>query len=81
MNPAELKSAFGAKLSFHGSMDIQRTLPLGTVGDVRAEVRDRVQTLGEGGGFILCSTHNIQADTPLENILAMYDEAKKMAMS
>jgi len=45
---------------------------------VRAEVRDRLQTLGKGGGFILCSTHNIQADTPLENILAMYNEAKKM---
>jgi len=80
MNPAELKRAFRDKLSFHGSIDIQRTLPLGTIEDVRAEVRDRIQTLGKGGGFILCSTHNIQADTPLENILAMYDEAKKMAI-
>jgi len=77
MNPAELKRDFGDKMSFHGSVDIQKTLPLGTVEDVRAEIRDRVQTLGKGGGFILCSTHNIQADTPLANILAMYDEARK----
>jgi len=77
MNPAELKRKFGDKLSFHGAIDIQQTLPYGKPEDVRAEVRSRIKTLGKGGGYILCTTHNIQSDTPIENILAMYDEAKK----
>ena len=77
MVPAELKREFGGILSFHGGIDIQKTLPYGRPEDVRAEVRDCVQTLGKGGGYILCSTHNIQSDTPIENILAMYEEAKK----
>jgi len=79
MNPSELKQEFGDRLSFHGSIDIQWTLPRGTPDDVRAEVRERIQTLGRGGGLILCSTHNIQADTPLENILAMYDAVKRLS--
>ena len=79
MNPSELKQEFGDRLSFHGSIDIQWTLPKGTPDDVRAEVRERIQTLRRGGGLILCSTHNIQADTPLENILAMYDEVKRLS--
>jgi len=80
MNPIELKREYGDKLSFHGGIDIQQTLPYGTPKDVRAEVRERIQTLGRGGGYILCTTHNIQPDTPLINILAMYEEAKKQSL-
>lgn len=80
IDPADLKSHFGEKLSFHGSLDIQQTLPYGSTDDVRAEVRNRIRTLGRGGGFILCSTHNLQADIPIENILAMYDEARRYGM-
>jgi len=77
MRTAELKQEFGDVLSFHGSVDVQQTLPAGKPENVRAEVRERIETLGRRGGFILCSTHNIQGDTPLENILAMYDEARR----
>ncbi|MCD6469691.1 hypothetical protein J7L29_02700 [Candidatus Bathyarchaeota archaeon] len=80
MNPIELKREYGDKLSFHGGIDIQQTLPYGAPKDVRAEVRERIQTLGRGGGYILCTTHNIQPDTPLINILAMYEEAKKQSL-
>ncbi len=80
MNPAELKKEFGDKLSFHGAIDIQHTLPHGMPEDVRAEVRNRIQTLGRGGGYILCTTHNIQSDVPIENILALYDETKKQQL-
>jgi uroporphyrinogen decarboxylase len=73
MDPRDLKARFGARLSFHGSIDIQKTLPFGTPADVRAEVRDRMQALAPGGGFIICTAHNIQLDTPLENILALFD--------
>ena len=73
MVPAELKQEFGDKLCSHGAVDIQHTLPRGTPEDVRAEVSTRVGQLGQDGGYIVCSTHNLQNDAPTENILAMYD--------
>lgn len=73
MDGYRLKAEFGHQLAFHGGIDIIKTLPRGTPAEVIAEVRDRVDVLGKGGGYILCSSHHIQADTPLENILAMYD--------
>ena len=73
MDRRELKRRFGDRLSFHGSISIQKTLPFGTPDDVRAEVRERRQTLAPGGGFIFCTAHNIQADTPIENIEALFD--------
>jgi len=71
MDPWELKAEFGDRLAFHGGISIQRTLPFGTPEDVRSEVRDRVEALASGGGYILCTAHNIQADTPLENVQAL----------
>ena len=73
MDRRELKSRFGDRLSFHGSISIQRTLPFGTPEDVRDEVRERVETLAPGGGFIFSTAHNIQADTPTENIVTLFD--------
>jgi uroporphyrinogen decarboxylase len=73
MDGRKLKTEFGHRLAFHGGIDINQTLPRGTPDEVRAEVRDRVQTLGRGGGYILCSSHHIQPDTPVENVLAMYE--------
>jgi uroporphyrinogen decarboxylase len=76
MNLARIKNQYGARLSFHGAIDIQNTLPYGTPEQVAAEVRDRIQTLGAGGGYILAPTHQIQADTPMENILTLFDTAR-----
>ena len=73
MDRGELKRLFGDRLCFHGSISIQKTLPFGTPDDVRAEVQNRVETLASGGGFIFCTAHNIQADTPTENIVALFD--------
>ena len=72
MEPVRLKNEFGGRLSFHGGIDIIKTLPRGTAADVTAEVQDRVRVLGKNGGYILASSHHIQPDTPVENILAMY---------
>ena len=77
MEPAGLKKEFGDRICFHGSVDTQKTLPFGSEADVRAQVRDRIKTLSPGGGFILAPTHNFQINTPLENIIAVYDEAQK----
>ncbi len=67
-----LKHDFGDRLVFHGAMDNQHTMPFGSPEDVRQEVRDNHRILGSGGGYILAPCHNLQAITPLENILALY---------
>jgi uroporphyrinogen decarboxylase len=74
MDPARLKREYGDMLSFWGSMDEQQTLPFGTAAEVRREVRERLRTLGAGGGLILGPTHHVQLDTPLENFWAMVEE-------
>ncbi len=79
MDQAGLAEDFGEHLCFHGGMDNQETLPFGTEEDVRAEVAYNLNTLGKGGtGYILAPCHNIQPNTPMENIIAMYDEAQKL---
>lgn len=75
MDSLRLKTEFGDQLCFHGGVDIIKTLPRGTKAEVEAEVRARVNILGQGGGYILCSSHHIQPDTPLENVLTMYNPA------
>jgi len=68
-----LKKQYGDKLVFFGGIDIQNVLPYGTPEDVENEVILRIKQTGENGGLILAPAHNIQADTPVENILKMYE--------
>ena len=76
MDLVALKREFGRKICFHGGVENQKILPFGTVEDVRAEVRHCIDALAsDGTGYILAPCHNLQALTPLENIVAMYDEA------
>lgn len=71
-----LKRDFGHALCFHGGIENQQILPFGTPDEVRAEVRHNIDILAnDGTGYILAPCHNLQPVTPLENILAMYDEA------
>ena len=73
-----LKEQVGQRLCFHGAVDNQQTLPFGTPADVRAEVKHLIETLaGDRTGFILGPCHNLQAVTPVENILAMYEAARE----
>lgn len=73
MDLAELKREFGRDLAFHGSIDIQQTMPYGTPEDVRREVQASMQAGKPGGGFAICTAHNLQRDVPLENILALLE--------
>ncbi|HPD13900.1 MAG TPA: uroporphyrinogen decarboxylase family protein [Planctomycetota bacterium] len=73
MDHAAIKARFGGRLAFHGGISIQRALPFGTPDDVRAEVAERIRTLAPGGGYILCTAHNLQPDTPLANLEALFD--------
>lgn len=72
MDSRELKREFGSAISFWGGgVDTQRVLPCGTPAEVRDEVQRRISDLAPGGGFVFNTVHNIQADVPPENILAM----------
>jgi uroporphyrinogen decarboxylase len=77
MDPAIIKRRYGDKLCFWGTIDEQKTLPFGSPEDVRREVRQRIETVGKGGGLIIGPTHHVQLDTPIENFEAMVDEIKK----
>jgi uroporphyrinogen decarboxylase len=73
-----IKREFGSSISlWGGGCDTQRVLPFGTPDEVRADVRQRVEHLSPGGGFVFCTIHNIQADVAPENVIAMYDELKR----
>ncbi|MCK5878812.1 MAG: hypothetical protein KAH24_03470, partial [Holophagae bacterium] len=76
MDPLTLKKKYGDRLAFWGAMDTQHVLPNGSVGDVQRMVEERIGQLGEGGGYILSSCHNIQPDVPTENVLAMFEHAR-----
>jgi len=77
MEPERLKRDFGDRISFLGGIDIQRLLPFGTPEEVREGVRRVIGILAPGGGYILAPSHNIEPETPPENIVAMYEAAKE----
>lgn len=72
-----LKRDFGDRLVFHGAMDTQKTLPFGTPEQVKAETIRCIDALGRGGGFILAPVHNVQADVPPENLIAMCEAVRE----
>lgn len=73
-----LKRDFGGQICFHGGVDNQYVLPFGTQEEVRREVRDCMDALfSDGTGYILAPCHNVQSNTSVENVLAMYDEARR----
>ena len=74
MNPHELKREFGRDVVFWGGgVDTQRVLGSGTPESVREDVRRNVDALAPGGGFVFAAVHDIQADVPAENVMAMWD--------
>ena len=76
MDTKKLKSNFGDRICFHGSIDTQYLLPQASPQEVAGAVRDMFEILGKGGGFILSPSHILQTDVPLENIQALYSTAK-----
>ena len=77
MDPRHLKQAYGRDLVFWGGgVDTQHTLPFGTPDEVREQVKRRIEIFGEGGGFVFCSIHNIVANIPIENLLALFETVK-----
>jgi len=78
MEPEAIKAAFGDRITFWGGgVDTQKTLPFGTPSEVREQVLRRCEIFSKNGGFVFNAIHNIQAQTPVENIVAMIDAVKE----
>jgi uroporphyrinogen decarboxylase len=75
MDTKRLKKDFGKDLCFWGAIDTQKILPFGSSREVKEEAKRRIEDLAPGGGYLLASCHNIQADVPPENIEAMFEAA------
>ena len=72
MNPEKLAREFGGQIAFHGGIDVQQFLQNATPEQVKEKVKYTSDVLGEKGGYIMAGSHHLQADIPLENVLAMY---------
>jgi uroporphyrinogen decarboxylase len=77
MDPAEIKRKFGDRLAFFGTVGTQTTLPFGSPDEVRRVVRERIETVGKGGGLVLAPSHFIEPDVPWENVLAFFEAAEE----
>jgi uroporphyrinogen-III decarboxylase len=78
MDPRELKSRYGDRIVFWGGgVDTQRVLPFGTPRQVREQVLERSEILAPGGGFVFSTIHNVQAQTPVANLVAMIDAVRE----
>jgi uroporphyrinogen decarboxylase len=77
MSPAYLKKTFGGRLAFHGCISTAGVLSFGTVDQVVEECRRTLEIMMPGGGYCFAPTHCIQDNTPTENVLAMYEAARK----
>jgi uroporphyrinogen-III decarboxylase len=77
MDPRTLKREYGSEVVFWGGgVDTQKTLPFGSPEDVYREVRERIDILSPGGGFVFNGIHNVQSNVPVENLLAMFRAVK-----
>jgi uroporphyrinogen decarboxylase len=78
MEPCSLKQRFGSSITFWGGLcDSQGTLPHGTPEEIRQEVKRNFDCFKPGGGFVAANIHNISAEVPPENIVAMFDAGKE----
>ncbi len=78
VDPAELRQRYGRRLTLHGTISAQHTLPFGSAEDVRAEVMQRIRTCGTSGGLVIAPNNVVQPDVPLENILVMYGTVREL---
>ena len=74
---ASLLPRYRGRLSFHGGLSTQKTLPFGTPDQIRREVKERIAIFGRGGGFIFNTVHNVQANTPRDNLVSLYEAFKE----
>jgi uroporphyrinogen decarboxylase len=73
MDVFQMKRLYGERLCFYGGISTQRTLPYGTVAEIKDEVKRLIEVVGENGGYIASPAHDIPADAKAENIAAMIE--------
>lgn len=74
MGPLELKRDFGSSITFWGgAVDPQKTLPFGTPKEVKEQVKQNIDIFLKDGGYVFANVHNLQANVPIENIIAMLE--------
>jgi hypothetical protein len=79
MDPATLKKKYGRQITFWGGgVDTQGVFPFGTPGQVKEQVKKHCEILNDGGGFVFNTIHNIQANVPFANVVAMLDALKEI---
>ncbi|MEN8193849.1 MAG: uroporphyrinogen decarboxylase family protein [Bacteroidota bacterium] len=76
-DPQRLKDDFGDRLSFFGAIDQQYLLPNGTPEEIEKDVKEKIEILGKGGGYIVSPAHILQSDTSIENVEAFINAVKK----
>ena len=76
MEPSRLKQEFGKDISFWGGGCDTRTLTSGNPEQIREEVKRNIDVLGQGGGYVFSSVHNITAEIQPENVIAMFETAR-----
>jgi uroporphyrinogen-III decarboxylase len=78
MDPQHIKDSYGRDLVFWGAgVDTQKTLPYGTPEEVREQVLKMCAIFSNGGGYIFNSVHNLLPQSPVENMVAMFDAVKE----
>jgi uroporphyrinogen decarboxylase len=81
MDPVQVKKRYGSRITLHGGVSIQQTLPRGSVAEVRAEIEELIRTCGYDGGLVVFPSNVIQPDTPVENIQACFYAARDFDVS
>ena len=80
MDSRRLKEEFGSQLTFWGGgVDTQKILPFGTPDEIRRHVMGQCEILGRDGGFVFNADHNVQANVPVDNVVAMFDALKDIS--
>jgi len=77
MDPVQLKAEFGDRLAFWGTVGTQTTMPFETPEQVRAVVKERIETVGKGGGLLIAPTHILEPDVPWQNVLAFVEAVEE----
>ena len=80
MSPAHLKETYGEGLAFHGCISTAGPVATGTVDEAKEDVRSTLRIMMPGGGYALSPTHQLQDNSPTENVVAMYDAARELGV-
>lgn len=77
MDIRELKRRFGDEITFHGGIDVQHLMPFGSIDEIKIAAKETIDVLGKNGGYFFSPSHRFQPDTPVANIIALYDAASE----